>query len=122
MMVVSVSKLKSMVDPAKSPPWKEWAGGEITAQDVIDAQKKGLPKQYHSYDPLKPESRQDHINRVAWFVQNGWEDTPILLTFVKGLYPIYDGTHRAIAAIIKQEDWILANVEGNMEKIKSVAY
>jgi hypothetical protein len=122
MMVVSLSKLNSVVNPAKSPPWKEWTWGEITKEDVLAACKKGLPKQYHAYDPLKPESKQDHINRVAWFYQNGWEDTPILLTFVKGLYPIYDGTHRTIAAMLHQHDFIIANVEGSMEKIKSVAY
>jgi hypothetical protein len=122
MMVVDLKKLFSLVDPVKSPPWKEWKGGPITKEEVLAACEKGLPKQVKQYNPLHPESRQEHVNRIAFFFKNGWEDSPLLLTFVKGLYPIYDGTHRAIAAQLQEREWVLANVEGDIKTIKSLSY
>lgn len=121
-MVVDLKKLFAVANPVQTPPWKEWRGGPITKDEVVAACEKGLPKQVKQYNPLNPESRQEHVNRVAFFYKNGWEDSPLLLTFVQGLYPIYDGTHRAIAASFQEREWVLANVEGDLNKIKSLSY
>jgi hypothetical protein len=117
-MVVNLKKLTDIVNPLKSPPWKELSS-EILPEEILSA-KSSIDTE--EYDSLKPQTRQQHIEKIAFFVKNGWKDEPITIVFNKDLYPIYDGNHRLCAAIIRNDDFILANVEGDRKKIKEIAY
>ncbi len=118
MMVVSLNKLLNFVNPLISPPWKE-IKEPISAKEVLNSH---ISEEKSEYDSLKPESRAQHIAKIAYFVKNGWKDEPITLVFNKSLYPVYDGNHRLCAAIIRNDDYILANVEGDRKIINQIAY
>ncbi len=67
-----------------------------------------------------------HVERIAWFVINGWED-PIEIDFgcpdlysaydYLSFWPITDGNHRYAAAIIRGDKTILAGCSGQMDII-----
>jgi len=118
MMLVSLEKLLEIVNPLRDPPWKE-IKDSISTEEVKNS---SLSSSKEEYDSLKPESREQHIAKIAYFVKHGWNDEPITIVFNKSLYPIYDGNHRLCAAIIRNDDFILANVEGNGDLIRKIAY
>lgn len=118
MMVVSLDKLLKIANPLTSPPWKE-VSEPILKEEVLNS---NITEGNSEYNPFNPETRNQHIAKIAFFVKNGWNDEPITIVFNQALYPIYDGNHRLCAAIIRNDDFILANVEGDREKIKEIAY
>lgn len=117
MMIVDLKKLINIVNPLKNPPWKE-VKDQISKEEI----KNASPQYSMEYDPFKPESRQTHIERIAFFAKNGWNDEPISLIFRKNVYPVYDGNHRLCAAIYRNDDWIASNVEGDTSIIRSLQY
>lgn len=117
-MLVSLKKLIKIVNPLADPPWKEIIE-PISFQEIEQAQEANIISEYN---PFKPESREQHIAKIAFFVKNGWNDDPITIVFNQDLYPIYDGNHRLCAAIYRNDDFICANVEGNIKFIKQISY
>jgi len=118
MMLVSLHKLIKIVNPLISPPWKEVK--EPISMEEINLAHAVTPTS--EYSAFKPETRRQHIEKIAFFVKNGWKDDPITIVFNKDLYPIYDGNHRLCAAIIRNDDFICANVEGNRKLMNEIAY
>lgn len=117
MMLVSLPKLLKIVNPLDNPPWKE-INSSILKEEIINiTEEYGL-----EYDPFQPQTRQQHIKKIAYFVKNGWNDDPITIIFNQNIYPIYDGNHRFCAAIIRNDEYIIANVEGSSTKIKEISY
>lgn len=117
-MLVSLSKLVQIVNPLTSPPWKEVIE-PISIEEVLNT-KSGKPTS--EYSAFKPETRKQHIEKISFFIKHGWNDDPITIVFNKDLYPIYDGNHRLCAAIIRNDDFILANVEGNRDMLRKISY
>jgi len=118
MMLVSLTKLLRIVNPLDTPPWKE-----ITSSISKDEINSTIATNYGlEYDPFKPQTRQQHIRKIAYFVKNGWNDDPITIIFHQNIYPIYDGNHRLCAAIVRNDEYIFANVEGSFLKIKEISY
>jgi hypothetical protein len=116
-MIVDLQKLTSIINPLLNPPW-----AEVTAPIKIEEIENASAQSHMEYDPFKPETRQKHIERIAFFAKNGWQDEPISIVLRSNVYPIYDGNHRLCAAIFRGDSWIAANVEGDIQKIKSIAY
>lgn len=95
----SISKLPN---PLETPPWSD--------VDIISIGDISAAINRRNY--LKPEevirnipcSKEDHIRRIAYLVEN--EDyKPITLRKV-GKWPIKDGSHRLAAAIYRGDQWI----------------
>lgn len=72
-------------------------------------------------------SREDHVQRIGWFVENGWDD-PITLDFrsmdpMRTVssdqfwcgWPVADGLHRVAAAVVRLDDYIEARIEGSLK-------
>lgn len=117
MMWVNVGRLASLANPLLLPPWKEWKSGPIDIAKVTNTISEVRPREYNS---LFSESEHEHIARIAYYVRNGWADAPISLVLRDGIYPIWDGVHRVCAAIIRNDEDILANVEGDPIKIRKL--
>lgn len=118
MMLVDVKKLKEIINPIENPPWKE-INSKISYEEILNSKEIEISKEY---DALNPITREQHIAKIAHFVKNGWNDEPITIVFNKDLYPIYDGNHRFCAAILRNDDYVFANVEGSREMIKKISY
>ena len=68
-----------------------------------------------------------HITNIARFVVNGWNDpihvdvgVPSLGCYPK--WPLEDGNHRFAAAIIRGDNFILANMSGATNEIQKFLY
>lgn len=60
-----------------------------------------------------------HAGRIAYFVTHGWEDPISVDVGVPSLgcnvrWPVQDGNHRLAAAIYRNDDAILADVDGSV--------
>jgi hypothetical protein len=80
------------------------------------------PIQPVEVDSTDAWTREEHINRIAWFVIHGW-DTPIEIkidgvssrdNFFCG-WPVVDGLHRVAAALVRLDDSIEAVVTGSLK-------
>ena len=121
MMQVSVDLLaKKYCNPLKDPPW-DLLKREIypISDSDIELRLKRRLKRFRAYDSCRPESRSRHIERIAWYVANGWGDSFITLDFNQD-WLVYDGNHRLGAAIYLKEDMIWADVYGSLEEIRTL--
>lgn len=125
MMWVSVSILTVLCNPLENPPWEEVSKG-ITHQEIKSAIERGQLQQLPPYSPFTGETRQQHINRIAWYVVHGWADSPITIDLTSLdlviIWPILDGNHRLAAAIYRGDDMIWADVFGSQKQIKEYLY
>lgn len=123
MVVVSVEKLANIYNPLLNPPWRESVNWDkpIYKEEILELAKTNLPRP-QEYNSFQPESREDHIKRIAYYVKHGWGEGAIKLNFNWGDWPIDDGNHRFLAAIIREDKFILANWEGSRAKLKSFIY
>lgn len=117
MICISVDKLKEKCNPLENPPWENVK--PISKEEILSC---NFVEKVEEYDPLCLENRESHIKRIAFYVRNGWEDEPITVLCHPNIYPIYDGNHRFAAAIIRNDEFIMANVEGNRQEINKLAY
>lgn len=116
MMWINVSILRKLADPVTTPPWQEWKSGPID-WTKINLQNTTKPKNYNS---LHYETDLEHLNRISYYIKNGWGDAPIHLILRPNTYPIWDGIHRFCAAILRSDEMILANVEGEKSRISKL--
>lgn len=127
MMWISVKNLASVCNPLAHPPWISGML-PLTREEIESRIKRGVLLRYPEYNPVNliPETREDHINRIAWLVVNGWGDNPISIDFnygkmFKPFWPLYDGAHRLCAAIIRNNDMIYCDVYGSHDEIKMLS-
>jgi len=71
------------------------------------------------------ENREQHIQRIAWFVVNGWNDcisidvgVPALGCYVD--WPVVDGNHRLAAAIYREDVFITSYCSGDTTTLKQL--
>lgn len=92
-----------------------WRGlyDPITHDEIDDAIAEGLLNEPIFASESQPYPREWHIERIAWFVENGWSQ-PIELD-LNALWPVVDGNHRFAAAIHRGDSTLrfcLASDEG----------
>jgi len=111
----SVDVLLRLVNPLAVPPW-EGVECVIEPAEVLQAVRM---------DCLRPWdaellTREHHIERIAWFVVNGWTDTIELdigapdLGWTAG-WPIQDGNHRFAAAIVRGDSLVATGFSGSLD-------
>src|SRR6185503_7928435 len=125
-VLLPVAKVRELCDPIASNPW-----GTIpfTAQDVMDFVRRGelrdTPVEYGGLGYPEPWDWREEAKRVAYFVVHGWSD-PIHLdigVLVLGYapeWPVLDGNHRLAAAIVRQDETILAAVSGQLDRAREL--
>jgi hypothetical protein len=119
--LIPVARLRAVCDPFLSSPWEEVAS--ISVEDVQQALNNRL-------DGSKPYSKQritdkswntaDHIARIAYLVAEGWDDPIEVDVGVPHLgcwmdWMVTDGNHRLAAAIVREDEFILASIAGSCE-------
>lgn len=120
MMMVSVKLLSKLNNPLDNPPWvstkDEGCIPPISHQE-IEAAIKNAKHPVDDYDGYYGESRAEHINRIAWYVINGWGESSIELLMSSNGCTIVDGNHRVCSAIYRGDEMIQANVFGHKKHI-----
>lgn len=123
MVLLSIPKLFEQFDPFTNPPWNELDGQTISREEVLAHIKSGELIKPPKYNSRKPETKEQHINRIAWYVVHGWGDSVITINL--NWYPdwiVTDGCHRTCAAIIRNEEFICGNWEGPIDKARLFFY
>lgn len=116
---VSVAKLREIADPTKWSPWIMCGQRPepIQPEAVRTAIANG-----HLYEmPASGAAASNidvHIERIAYLVVNGWDDACWLEFYGEGHWPVSDGNHRFYAAIMREDETILAQAVGDWEDIK----
>jgi|SRR5579859_5128983 len=120
MMQVPVAVLKKLCNPLKNPPWALYKreSGPISNREIELKIARG-PRKFKPYNSKYPESRQKHIERIAWLVKNGWGDSYITIDLNYD-WIIYDGFHRLASAIYRGDEMIWAEVFGSKEEIQAL--
>lgn len=121
---VSVGRLQELCDPAKGDPW----GFQITPGEVAQAVEEGRFRAtpWKSFpNQFTKEERQYHIERVAYFVVNGWTDPIDLDVGVPSLgcyisWMILDGNHRFYAAVIRNDLAIHSTLSGDLNYAQEI--
>lgn len=119
MMLVRIDSLNKLINPSQKPPWREWIYGSISIDNIEPYLGSNLNIEKKEYDSLVAETKEQHLAKIAYFYQNGWEE-PILLVFRENYYPVVDGNHRLIAAQLRGDEFILAHVEGKLPLIRTL--
>jgi hypothetical protein len=112
-VLLPTPKLQKICDPYKENPWQCWV--RLTRKDIRAAIKEGRFIASEEYG----ESHQEHIERIAYLVVNGWDDPISVDVGIPSMacnvnWMILDGNHRFAAAIYKKEPIILASVAGSV--------
>lgn len=124
MTKISTAKLQSICDPFVTNPW---GGKPITPDEVKSIRAwQAIREPAPLSDPPKL-TRDYHVKRIAWLVINGWDDeiqidvgVPELNDHVE--WPIMDGNHRFMAALIRQDEYIDAGLSGSCELLDKLKY
>ena len=95
----------------------------ITYEEVYLSIKKKLFKSKPS-TPKDISTREDHIQRIAYLVVNGWKDSIAIDVGAPKLgwnnsWIIIDGNHRLAAAFYKNDKYIAAEISGQVSEIKN---
>ncbi len=110
----------------RSDPFRAW-GHKITQREVRKAVAEGrlnppYTDPYVGREVVLAKTKRQHIERIAWFVVNGWYDpigidvgVPSLWCHVSHI--IVDGNHRVCAAVIKRDKLIRAYASGDLVEI-----
>jgi len=122
---ISITKLREWCDPFEGVCWADILDGPITREEVQEAidqgRLRGDPADGYSEGEYLSFTRQDHIERVAYFVVHR-DPKPIDLDVGipdMGCYvdwPVQDGNHRFAAAIFRGDETIEAWVMGAEEE------
>lgn len=127
---IPVARLKKLCNP-----WASWVELDrpITQAEVRACLRQGGAELSHT--PLwtelafgrsaltAEENRQGHIRKIAWFVQNGFNEPISLEVGCEGLgvlpgHLVEDGNHRLAAAIMRKDKTIPARIGGGLSDAK----
>lgn len=120
--VISVKKLAEYCNPFNGC-WIDLQT-PITYQEIVSCLKHNkeayTDTEFPFCKPLPKDHRERHIRKVAYFVKHGITSPISLDVGVPSLgcyidYLVVDGNHRLAAAIYRNDETILAEVNGSIE-------
>lgn len=123
---ISISRLTERWNPFEFRIWPMMET-PITHEEIRDALKRKVflspdaPKKMSQIWDISP--REDHISRIAWFVENWSDDYPIEIDFgipLLARFIFEDGNHRLAAAIYMGRTYIYAICSGAISEIDAV--
>lgn len=112
---IPLQRLLGMCDPRQSWPWLCIAPDESTLKHLLANAK-------HIVEPIAGEgSAELHLGRVRYLAEHGWND-PIevdvgvpCLGYAGPSWPVLDGNHRVWAAAIRGDEFIAADITGQVD-------
>jgi hypothetical protein len=113
-------------DPFERTVWPDLEG-PITREEVALAiAHDDLSLGQVPADQTEVLDRAFHVQRVAWLVINGWNDSISVDVGIPCMgyspdWPILDGNHRFAAAVYRDDESILANVDGQVDWIAKLS-
>lgn len=127
LITIPLAALLEYCDPTLDDPW---GCGKIASEDVLsEVGYSTMRAQPLEYEEELYRSYEYNIQRIAFFVQEGWIDSsedrePITLDIgiegYTGPWLIVDGNHRVAAAKVRGDESILVDVIGDMDKAEAV--
>lgn len=114
---VPIKAIRRFACPVETPPWID--ADDLKIEDVLEAYARGNLLAEHLGPAEAPAAI--HAARIAYFVETGWDDPidiDVGVPWAKGWqsrWPIADGNHRLYAAIVREDDKILADICGCLE-------
>lgn len=114
---VSLAAVLQIANPLHTSPWN---CPPVTPEDVLMA----LAANHLIDQPVAPGADGgDHAARVAWFIRHGWTapiqiDVGVPSIGHAVLWPIEDGNHRLMAAAMRGDVQILAEISGEVAHIE----
>lgn len=120
---IPVAAIEAFRSPFQNDVWR---CGVVTKLMVEQAIAEGSALGYYDWKALgqtSPDnipSQAQHAARVAYLVQYGWTDAISIDVGVPSLghfiaWPYEDGNHRICAAIIRGDQYIAAEVSGDID-------
>lgn len=127
---ISLSKLTEIWNPFEYSIWIDMKS-PITKKEVSEAIKNkkfispDVPKNMY-LDFWDKSTREEHIARIAWLVENYNEEYHLEIDFgvpSMGCYFCFmDGNHRLCAAIYLNKEYVLVNCSGGESEIEKFVY
>lgn len=126
---INVKTLAKRWSPFRETIWQK-CDTPITPQEVFEALMFGelispdVPKQMHQIWDVSP--REDHVGRIAWFVEN-YDPEQAIVSIDFGIptmgygFEFIDGNHRLAAAIYLQKERILCDWQGALTELRYFA-
>ena len=116
-----VEKLRKLCDPTTITVCDNFKR-PINVDEVKKAVREG---RMLGYDDAGIGSRKHHIERVAYLVIHGWDDPIEVDVGVPSLgnysdWPILDGNHRFLAAIVREDRHIKVDASGEVKLINQL--
>ncbi len=102
---INLNSLTKLCDPFSA--WTPWNN------PILPCEIEKAVKETRFYPPDEDtndydKNRNEHIERIAWFVKFGWSDPIVVDTHPRSDHAILDGNHRACAALLRGDKTILA--------------
>ena len=111
--LVPLDVVISYINPLQDDPWGCGLTLEMVNDAIEDRAYHPAPVEYGEEDPMV------HAMRIAWLVENGWQDEIVFDVGVTpdtiSKYPITDGNHRLAAAILREDTHILICPDGDLD-------
>lgn len=107
---VPVKNLLNVVNPFEKPPWycRPFTIEEVWKAVDEERFQEGPTPNWYSID--------DHIERIAYFVSEGWDEDDYTPEFVVSEedWPLGDGNHRFAAAVVRGDELIKILIDGDL--------
>ena len=125
----SVAALKDLSNPLETPPWPGVKRAAFLRELALALEERRFNP---PHTPLLKAEGADrdagpraHAERVAWFVQHGWNDPIDIDVGVPSLgchvrWVVLDGNHRWAAALWRGDATIAAEWAGSVEVAKAL--
>ena len=121
---VALDRLVSY-NPFVVSPW-QGVDDPIDRADVARAiAERRLHSEFLPDFPSRPITTQEHVERIAFFVVEGWNDPIHIDVGVPALghgvtWPIVDGNHRLAAAFYLKHESIAAEISGQIDYAEEI--
>lgn len=129
---IDLIKLSNLFMPFHSRIWQK-CDKPITRKEIEEyvlSNKLQSPDIKVEFDPVCKfwdlSSRDIHLKRIAWLVQNFDDQFPIAIDFgvpnFGGHFEIIDGNHRLLAAYFLGKEYVNAECSGAVSEIEKFLY
>jgi hypothetical protein len=126
-MAVPVAKLRAISDPLATPPWTDRAGAQIAPIHIAEVRSSIDRGEFLTSHWGRKWSfaREQHIARIAALVV---DPDPTAIDIDLGFpdhgyfapWAIPDGNHRFCAAIVRDDQFIVASIRGDVGQVKKL--